>query len=71
LSIDVPAQIYDWKAAPETRAQAKQVQERNRELFLGAFDQGLAALGYERDAGGNGKYLLGRWDEKWSYASDE
>ena len=20
---------------------------------------------------GNGKYLLGRWDEKWSYASEE
>src|ERR1700676_4139230 len=28
--IEVPAQIYDWKAAPETRSQARQVQERNR-----------------------------------------
>jgi predicted GNAT superfamily acetyltransferase len=70
LRIAVPAQIYDWKAAPETRRQAQQVQERNREQFLRSFSQGLAVLGYERDPEGNGKYLLGRWDEKWSYASE-
>ena len=70
-SIEVPAQIYDWKAAPETRGQAQQVQERNREQFLRAFASGLAVLGYERDAQGNGKFLLGHWDEKWSYASEE
>ena len=70
LRIAVPAQIYEWKAAPETRGQAAQVQERNREQFLHAFSQGLAVLGYERDSEGNGKYLLGRWDEKWSYASE-
>ena len=68
-SIDVPAQIYAWKAAPETRNNAQQVQERNREQFLRAFSDGLAVLGYERDTDGNGKFLLGRWDEKWSYAS--
>ena len=50
--------------------QAQQVQERNREQFLRAFSHGLAVLGYERDAEGNGKFLLGRWDEKWSYASE-
>jgi hypothetical protein len=27
-------------------------------------------LGYERDPEGNGKYLLGHWDESWSYASE-
>jgi predicted GNAT superfamily acetyltransferase len=69
-SIEVPAQIYDWKAAPETRGQAQQVQERNREQFLRAFSRGLAVVGYERDATGNGKFLLGQWDEKWSYASE-
>lgn len=68
--IDVPAQIYDWKAAPETRAKAQQVQERNRDQFLRAFGQGLAVLAYERDPEGNGKFVLGRWDEKWSYASE-
>jgi predicted GNAT superfamily acetyltransferase len=51
--IQVPAEIYDWKAAPETRAKAQQLQERN-----------------ERDAASNGKFLLGRWDENWSYASE-
>jgi len=68
--IAVPAQIYEWKAAPETRTKARQVQERNREQFLGAFSGGLAVLGYERDGEGNGKFLLGRWDETWSYGSD-
>lgn len=68
-SIDVPAQIYDWKAAAETRAKAQGVQERNREQFLRAFSDGLAVLGYERDAEGNGKFILGEWDEDWSYAS--
>ena len=70
-NIAVPAQVYSWKAAPETRAQAKEVQERNRERFLAAVAQGLAVLGYERDAEGNGKFLLGRWEETWSYASEK
>src|SRR6202046_2461332 len=34
MKIAVPAQIYEWKAAPETRAQARQLQERNRDEFL-------------------------------------
>src|SRR3954471_1831443 len=65
-SITVPAQIYDWKAAAETRSRAQQVQEFNREQFLRSFAEGFAVLGYERDAEGSGKYLLGRWDERWS-----
>ena len=69
--IAVPAQIYEWKAAAETRAKAAEVQSRNREQFLAAFNDGLAVLGYERDAEGNGKFLLGRWNENWSYASKE
>jgi hypothetical protein len=68
-SIEVPAQIYAWKSAPETRSEAQKVQERNRGQFLRAFEGGLAVLGYERDAAGDGKFLLGRWDENWSYAS--
>jgi predicted GNAT superfamily acetyltransferase len=69
-AIAVPAQIYEWKAAAETRAQARQVQEHNREQFLLNFSHGLAVLGYERDDAGNGKFLLGHWDENWSYASE-
>jgi len=68
LRISVPAPIYDWKASPDTRGRAKNVQEHNREQFLKAFGDGLAVLGYERDDGGNGKFLLARWDEAWSYA---
>jgi predicted GNAT superfamily acetyltransferase len=70
-SIEVPAQIYEWKSDAETRIKARQVQERNREEFLRIFEMGLTVLGYERDAEGNGKFLLGNWDEKWSYASRE
>jgi predicted GNAT superfamily acetyltransferase len=70
-SVAVPALIYEWKATPETRNQAQQVQERNREQFLRAFSHGLAVLGFERDAEGNGEFLLGRWEEEWSYASEE
>jgi predicted GNAT superfamily acetyltransferase len=69
--IEVPAQIYEWKAAAETRDRARDVQERNRDQFLRHFAEGFAVLGYERDADGNGKFLLGRWDEKWSYASKD
>lgn len=68
-AIEVPAEIYGWKASPSHRQQALEVQQRNRELFLKYFAQGLSVLGYERDAQGNGKYVLGRWDEKWSYAT--
>ena len=70
-TIEVPAQIYEWKVAAETRDRAEQVQRRNREQFLKEFDRGLAALGYERDLEGNGKFLLGVWDESWSYATRE
>ena len=69
--IEVPGQVYEWKAAAETRMQAREVQERNRGLFIRAFESGFAVLGYERDAAGTGKFLLGNWDEKLSYASQD
>ena len=71
LTIDVPAQIYEWKAASETRGQAQRVQERNRQEFLSAFAKGLAVLKYERDSEHNGRFVLGKWAEKWSYASEQ
>jgi predicted GNAT superfamily acetyltransferase len=69
--IEVPAQIYAWKASAADRQKAADVQKRNREQFLSAFSQGLVALGYERDAQDNGAFLLGRWDENCSYASTD
>jgi predicted GNAT superfamily acetyltransferase len=65
--IDVPAEIYEWKAAATTRAQALAVQGNNREVFTRAFAEGLSVLGYERDERGNGRFLLGDWDERWGY----
>ena len=70
-AIEVPAQIYEWKAAAETRQKAQEVQECNRDQFIAAFEAGHAVLGYERDAQGSGKFLLGNWDEEWSYATKE
>jgi|SRR5215469_4907364 len=69
LRISVPASIYEWKASPDTRARAKNVQDTNRGQFLNAFGNGLAAVRYQRDDQGNGQFLLAKWDEPWSYAS--
>ena len=66
-TISVPAEIYSWKGDPGTRMRAQEVQDRNRAEFLDAFQKGLAVLGYERDGHGNGKFLLGHWDEDWRY----
>jgi predicted GNAT superfamily acetyltransferase len=69
-TISVPAQVYAWKASAETRGRAKEVQDRNRTEFLQAFSEGQTVLGYERDAEGNGKFLIGTWDEKWAYGEN-
>jgi predicted GNAT superfamily acetyltransferase len=66
-TISVPVQIYEWKASPVMRHRAKAVQDCNRRDFLEAFSDGLAVLGHERDEKGNGRFLLGRWEESWSY----
>jgi predicted GNAT superfamily acetyltransferase len=65
--IEVPAEIYEWKARPGTRERALDIEEKNRQLFTRAFAGGLAVLGYERDERGNGTFLLGHWDEGWRY----
>jgi predicted GNAT superfamily acetyltransferase len=70
-TINVPAQVYEWKAAEASRVRAQQVQECNRADFLKGFADGLVVLRYERDADGNGKFILGRWDENWSYGPTE
>ncbi|MGA2534703.1 MAG: GNAT family N-acetyltransferase [Terracidiphilus sp.] len=57
--INIPATVYEWKANEAERGRALAVQLENRGLFLKAFSQGLAVLGFIRDAEGNGTYLLG------------
>ena len=49
--MEVPAEIYAWKAAAGDAAESRGMCKlRNREAFLSAFSRGLACLGYERDA---------------------
>jgi len=55
----VPASIYQWKATEAGRERALAVQLENRGKFQQAFSQGLAVLGFVRDAEGNGVYELG------------
>jgi predicted GNAT superfamily acetyltransferase len=55
----VPASIYEWKAAEVSKELALAVQLENRRKFQQAFSQGLAVLGFVRDAEGNGVFELG------------
>ncbi len=66
-SVDVPSGVYEWKASEGTRPRALEVQTRNREQLAKAFGDGLAVLGYECGANGDGRFLLGQWDEPWNY----
>jgi predicted GNAT superfamily acetyltransferase len=68
--VEVPAEIYAWKADPAMRSRAVRTQSRNRELLQAAFARGMSCLGYERNEGGNGCFQLGRWDENCSYAAN-
>ena len=68
MRIEIPAEIYAWKAQPETRQKAAEVQLHSRERFLQAFAEGLSCLRYGRDENGSGVFVLGQWDEQWSYA---
>ncbi|MCU1284511.1 MAG: GCN5-related N-acetyltransferase [Acidobacteriales bacterium] len=67
--IEVPGEIYAWKASENDRDRAKDLQKKNRERFLAAFAQDQSVLAYERDSSGKGTFVLGNWDEDWSYAS--
>ena len=57
--IVVPASIYEWKASEAGREQAFAVLMENRGKFEQAFSQGLAVVGFVRDAEGNGVFELG------------
>jgi predicted GNAT superfamily acetyltransferase len=61
--VTVTHAIYQWKQDEKQRSLAKDLQLGNREALESAFSRGLAVIGYERDAEGNGCFLLGPWDE--------
>jgi predicted GNAT superfamily acetyltransferase len=65
--IDVPAEIYNWKASPDHRAAARSLQAHNAAHLETAFAQDLAVLGYRRNENGDGTFLLGHWDELHHY----
>ena len=65
--VDVPADIYRWKADPAHREDALVLQSRNAGELEAAFASGLSVLGYERNTNGDGRYLLGRWNENLSF----
>jgi predicted GNAT superfamily acetyltransferase len=60
-TIMVPKAIAAWKAESVSRAEAVQVE--NRERFLAAFARGLAVVEFQTDNQGNGIYELGRLHE--------
>ncbi|MGO4515258.1 GNAT family N-acetyltransferase [Terriglobus sp. 2YAB30_2] len=62
-TVEVPAAIYEWKANGADRDKAAAVQAANREALQAAFAHGLSVIGYDRDAEGTGRFLMGRWDE--------
>jgi len=65
--VDVPAEIYAWKASEEERPKALEVQARNAAALESAFARGLAVIGYERNEAGDGRFLLGKWNEALAY----
>ena len=65
--VDVPMEISAWKASDDSRAKAREVQSANAAALESAFARGLSVIGYERDAHGDGRFLLGVWDEDWKY----
>jgi predicted GNAT superfamily acetyltransferase len=61
--VEIPAEISEWKAEVETRRRAAEVQRRIRDLLQKHFGEGLKVVGYEREANGDGRFLLGKWSE--------
>lgn len=62
--VTVPHAIYQWKQDAQQRTLAQSIQTRNREALEAAFSRGLTVIGYERDAEGNGSFLLGIWNQE-------
>jgi predicted GNAT superfamily acetyltransferase len=61
--VSVPAEISEWKAQVEKRGEARAVQARNADALQAAFARGLMVVGYERNAKGDGVFLLGELKE--------
>jgi predicted GNAT superfamily acetyltransferase len=65
--VDVPSEIYAWKASPSHRSNALELQSRNAAALEAAFARNLAIVGYQRTDRGDGTFQLGHWDEPHAY----
>lgn len=65
--VDVPSEIYAWKASPSHRDSARDLQARNAAALASAFARNLSVLGYQRTERGDGQFLLGHWDESHTF----
>jgi predicted GNAT superfamily acetyltransferase len=65
--VNVPAEIYQWKASDTKRAEALRIQANNASALEDAFARGHSVLGYQRNSEGDGSFLLGVWDEALGY----
>ncbi len=65
--VNVPVDIADWKASEATRPKARDVQSQNAAALELAFERRLSVVGYERNAHGDGRFLLGKWAETFGY----
>jgi predicted GNAT superfamily acetyltransferase len=63
----VPEELATWKMNDAERPRARAVQAANAEALESAFARGLSVLGYERTAEGDGRFLLGEWNESFCY----
>jgi predicted GNAT superfamily acetyltransferase len=63
-TILVPREISEWKSSEEHINRALAVQRENRQRFQTAFSQGLAVIGFRRDADGNGLFELGPFEDQ-------
>jgi len=66
MRISVPAPIYEWKASPETRDRAQDVQESKPRAVPASIRRGAGCSGLRTRSRRQRKFLLGPWDETWS-----
>jgi predicted GNAT superfamily acetyltransferase len=57
-TIMIPHQVGEWKSSESGIHLAQAVQTENRQRFQSAFSRGLAVIGFQRDAQGNGVFEL-------------
>ncbi len=65
--VDVPVEIAQWKTTDADRPRALAVQSANAGALESAFIRGLSVIGYELSLQGDGRFLLGVWDEPHGY----